>query len=77
MRSKSKISVTIDTETLKAVEKASKTYRMAKSHLAQEAFTLWLKKKTEELMAKGYAEMAKEDKEFAALSFDAQREILS
>ena len=77
MRTKRKMSVTIDTEVLKAVEKASKTYRMAKSHLAQEAFTLWLKKKTEELMAKGYTEMAEEDKEFVELSFDAQREILS
>lgn len=77
MRTKRKMSVTIDAEILKAIEKASRTYHMAKSHLAQEAFTLWLKKKTEELMAKGYTEMAKEDKEFAELSFEAQREILS
>lgn len=77
MRTKRKISVTVDTEILKAIEEASKTYDMAKSHLVQEAFSLWLRKKTEELMADGYAEMAEEDKKFAELSFDAQREILS
>jgi len=77
MRTKRKISVTIDAELLKAVDEASKTYHMAKSHLAQEAFTLWLKKKTEQLMAKGYREMAEEDKEFAELSFEAQSEVVS
>jgi len=73
---KAKLSVTIDEETLVAIDKASKAYHVSKSRLAQEAFKLWLKKQTQELMAKGYEEMAKEDKEFAKLSFEAQREIL-
>jgi len=77
MRTKRKISVTIDEEILVAIEKASKTFNMAKSHLTQEAFRLWLKKKTEELMARGYIEMAKEDKELAEVTFEAQKEILS
>jgi len=77
MRIKRKISVTIDEEILEAIEKASKTFNMAKSHLAQEAFRLWLKKKTEESMARGYVEMAKEDKELAEVTFEAQKEILS
>jgi len=77
MRTKRKLSVTIDEDILEAIEKASKTCHMAKSQLAQEAFKLWLKKGTEELMAKGYTEMAQEDKEFAELSFEAQKEILS
>ena len=76
MGTKAKLSVTIDEETLVAIDKASKAYHMPKSRLAQEAFKLWLKKQTQELMAKGYEEMAKEDKEFAKLSFEAQREIL-
>ena len=59
-----------------AIEKAAKTFNMAKSHLAQEAFRLWLKKKTETLMAKGYEEMAEEDKEFADLTSQGQREVL-
>jgi len=71
---KTKLSVTIDEETLVAIDKASKAYHVSKSRLAQEAFKLWLKKQTQELMAKGYEEMAKEDKEFAKLSFEAQRE---
>jgi len=77
MRTKGKISLTIDAKILEDVEKASKTFNMAKSHLAQEALKLWLRKKNEELMAKGYAEMAEEDKEFAEFSFEAQRQILS
>jgi metal-responsive CopG/Arc/MetJ family transcriptional regulator len=77
MGTKGKLSVTIDEKVLKAVENASKTCHIAKSQLAQEALKLWLKKRTQELMAKGYTEMAEEDKEFAELSFEAQKEILS
>ena len=77
MRTKKKISVTIDEEIFEAIEKASNNYNMAKSQLAQEAFSLWLKKKTGELMAMGYVEMANEDKEFADISFEAQKEIVS
>ncbi len=77
MGTKKKLSVTIDAEILEAIETASKTYHMAKSQLAQEALKLWLKKRTQELMTRGYAEMAEEDREFAELSFEAQKEILS
>lgn len=75
MGTKVKLSITIDEEILRAIDKASKACHLPKSQLAQQAFKLWLKKQTEELMAKGYEEMAKEDKEFAELSFEAQREI--
>jgi len=76
MRTKRKVSLTIDEEIYAAIDKASKTLNLAKSQLAQEAFSLWLKKQTESLMAKGYDEMAEEDKAFADVTFDAQREIL-
>jgi len=76
MGKKRKLSITIDEETLIAIDRASKAYHVPKSQLAREAFRIWLKKQTQELMAKGYEEMAKEEKEFAELSFDAQREIL-
>ncbi|MDP2799434.1 MAG: hypothetical protein Q8O60_06060 [Deltaproteobacteria bacterium] len=77
METKKKLSVTIDKEVLEAVENASKTYHMAKSQLAQEALKLWLKRRTQELLARGYTEMAEEDREFAELSFEAQKETLS
>jgi hypothetical protein len=76
MRRKRKLSITIDEETSIAIDRVSKLYHVPKSQLAREAFRMWLKKQTQELMAKGYEEMAKEDKEFAELYFDAQREIL-
>ncbi len=76
MRTKKKVSLTIDEDIYDAIETASKTHQIAKSQLAQEAFRLWLKKETEALMAKGYEEMAEEDKATAELTFDAQREIL-
>jgi hypothetical protein len=77
MGTKGKLSVTIDKDVLEAIENASKTYHMAKSQLAQEALKLWLKKRTQELMARGYEEMSKEDKEFAELTVEAQKETLS
>jgi len=77
MRTKKKVSVTIDTEIFEAIEKAAKGCNMAKSQLAQEAFRLWLKKRTEESMAAGYIEMASEDSEFADTTLHAQKEILS
>ena len=76
MRTKRKVSLTIDEEIYAAIDKASKTLNLAKSQLAQEAFSLWLKKQTETLMAKGYEEMAEEDKAFADVTFEVQREIL-
>jgi hypothetical protein len=76
MRTKRKVSLTIDEDLYAAIEKASKTLNLAKSQLAQEAFSLWLKKETETLMAKGYEEMAEEDKAFADVTFEAQKEIL-
>ena len=76
MRTKKKMSVTIDAELLEAIEGVAKTCNMAKSQLAQEAFRLWFKKRTEESMAAGYIEMAREDREFADTALDAQKEIL-
>jgi hypothetical protein len=76
MRTKRKVSLTIDEELYAAIDKASKTLNLAKSQLAQEAFSLWLRKQTEALMAKGYEEMAEEDKVFADVTFEAQGEIL-
>jgi len=76
MRTKKKVSLTIDEDLYTAIEKASKALDMAKSQLAQEAFRLWLKKETETSMAKGYEEMAEEDKALADITFEAQREIL-
>ena len=76
MRTKRKVSLTIDEDLYAAIDRASKTLNMAKSQLAQEAFNLWLTKETEALMAKGYEDMAKEDKEFADITLEAQRETL-
>jgi hypothetical protein len=76
MRTKRKVSLTIDEDLYIAIDRASKTHNLAKSQLAQEAFKLWLKKETEALMAKGYEEMAEEDKAFADVTFEAQRETL-
>jgi len=77
MRSKRKVSLTLDEDLCADIEKAAKTFNMAKSQLAQKAFRLSLKKETEAFMAKGYEEMAEEDKAFVDLVFQAQREILS
>jgi metal-responsive CopG/Arc/MetJ family transcriptional regulator len=72
-----KISLTLDEDLCADIEKAAKTFNMPKSRLARKAFRLWLEKETENLMAIGYEEMAKEDKAFAETAFNAQKEILS
>ncbi len=77
MRTKRNVSLNIDEYLYEAIDKASKTLKLAKSQLAQEAFSLWLKKETEALMAKGYEEMAEEDKAFADVTLEAQREPLN
>jgi len=72
---KGKLSVTIDADVLDALDLAARDSKTAKSTVAQEAIRLWLWKRTGELMARGYEEMANEDKEFADLAFAAQEEV--
>ncbi|MCD6571551.1 MAG: hypothetical protein J7L53_12700 [Deltaproteobacteria bacterium] len=76
MRTKRKLSVSIDKALLIEIDRAAKTLKVAKSQLAEEAFKLWLKKQTQRLMAEGYEAMAKEDRDFSELTFEAQKEIL-
>lgn len=76
MRTKRKLSITVDYKLLEEIEKASKVHHFSKSRLTEEALKLWFKKNTEELMARGYKEMAKEDQEFAELALEAQREVI-
>ena len=75
MQTKKKITITIDEELYEAINLASKRFNMARSHLAQEALTLWLKKQTGDLMAQGYREMAAEDREFSEMALEAQRDV--
>jgi len=76
MRTKRKLSITVDYKLLEEIEKASKVHHFSKSRLTEEALKLWFKKNTEELMAKGYKEMAEGDQEFAELALEAQREVI-
>ena len=76
MRTKKKLSITVDCKLLEEIEKASKVHHFSKSRLTEDALKLWFKKNTEELMAKGYKEMAEEDQEFAELALEAQREVV-
>lgn len=77
MRTKRKLSLTVDNEVFDAIEDASRTYSMAKSHIVQRAVELWLRKETEALMVKGYEEMAEEDRALAEITFESQRETVS
>ena len=76
MKTKKKMSITIDESLYEAVDQASRRFQVSRSQLAQEALTLWLKKNTEAIMAKGYKEMAEEDQEIAEVALTAQREVL-
>lgn len=50
--------------------------RLPLSLVTQEALAYWLKRKTAELLAKGYEEMAEEDRTYAKTALEAQRETL-
>ncbi len=76
MRTKKKVSLTIDTDIVDALEAIALSCNLAKSQIAQEAFSLWLKKRTEDLMAQGYADMAEEERSFSEMTFTAQMETL-
>ena len=76
MQTKKKITITIDEGLCEAIDQAAKRFKMARSHLAQEALSLWLKKQTGALMRQGYREMAEEDKQFCELALETQREML-
>ena len=76
MRTKRKLSITVDYKLLEEIEKASKVHHFSKSRLTEEALKLWFKKNTEELMARGYKEMAEEDQKYTGLALEAQREVI-
>lgn len=76
MQTKKKITITIDEGLCEAIDQATRRFKMARSQLAQEALSLWLKKQTGALMKQGYREMAEEDRQLAESAFEAQREIL-
>jgi len=76
MQTKKKITITIDEELCEAIDQAAKRFKMARSQLAQEALSLWLKKQTGALMRQGYREMGEEDRQFVELTFEGQREML-
>lgn len=62
MQKKRKISLTINKDTVPAIENVIKKHNMAKSHIAQKALEPWLVRETETMMAKGYEEMSEEDR---------------
>lgn len=76
MRTKRKLSITVDYKLLEEITKTSKIHQISKSKLTEEALKLWFKKNKEELMAKGYKEMVKEDQKYAELALEAQREVI-
>lgn len=76
MRTKRKLSITVDYKLLEEITKTSKIHQISKSKLTEEALKLWFKKNKEELMVKGYKEMVKEDQKYAELALEAQREVI-
>ncbi|HNR64984.1 MAG TPA: hypothetical protein PKJ95_01680 [Atribacterota bacterium] len=76
MKNKRKLSITIDNRLWKEVDQTSRTKKYSKSRLTEEALKLWFKKEREDLMAKGYKEMAEEGQRFIDITLEAQKEVL-
>jgi len=77
MKTKKKLSITIDNNLWEEVEKTSRTKKYSKSRLTEEALKLWFKKEREELMAEGYKDMASEAQDFMGLTLEAQKEVIN
>jgi hypothetical protein len=77
MKTKVKLSMSIDKKLFALIERASQARKIPKSRLAEQAFALWFQLETEKLMAQGYEDMAAEDRAFAHQAFDAQKETVS
>jgi metal-responsive CopG/Arc/MetJ family transcriptional regulator len=77
MKTKKKLSITIDNNLWEEVEKTSRTKKYSKSRLTEEALKLWFKKEREELMAEGYKDMAREAQDFMGLTLEAQKEVIN
>ncbi|MBN2382226.1 ribbon-helix-helix protein, CopG family [bacterium] len=75
MKTKTKVSLTIDRELNELIEQRAQAQNVAKSQIAEQAFRLWLRFETEALMARGYEEMADEELDIAERAFSAQQEL--
>jgi len=77
VKTKTKVSLTIDQELNKLIEQRAKARNVPKSQIAEQAFRLWLRFETETLMARGYEEMAEEELDMAERAFLAQQELIN
>jgi len=73
---KERLSITIDPDLFKKIEKISKQEKISRSRIITEALKLWEQKKVENLMRKGYLESAKEDMELAEFDLQASNEVI-
>jgi metal-responsive CopG/Arc/MetJ family transcriptional regulator len=73
---KERLSITIDSDLFSKIEKISKEENVARSKIMEEALTLWEQQRIENLMRKGYLEMAKEDLDLAEFDLEAGNEVM-
>lgn len=76
MVSRTKVTVSLDTELVRALGQASRTTGKPRSRLVEEALRHWERQRVEEALREGYQAMAKEDRVTARRYRRAVREAL-
>lgn len=76
MAKTAKVTISLPLDLLKYADKMAEEQKTNRSQVISECIREIVKKKKEEELKEGYLAMAEEHKKFAALVFEAQREIL-
>ena len=76
MRSKARMTITIDQDILEEISKISKEKRESRSRIIEEAIRTWRQRQMEKELIDGYLAMAKENLEMAEANLKAGMEIL-
>lgn len=76
MRSKQKVTVTIDESIVREIDRLSKERNETRSHLIEKALKTWRRKQLEQELIDGYRAMAKEDAKTAEHNLEVGKEVI-
>jgi metal-responsive CopG/Arc/MetJ family transcriptional regulator len=76
MGNKQKVTITIDEEIVKEIDRLSREQGESRSNLIEEAIREWRQRQLKNELIKGYTVMAKEDLETAEANLEVSMEVL-
>ncbi len=76
MAGKDKITITVDADRLSELDRVAEAQHVSRSALVEEALRVWHRDRLEQELARGYREMAREDRETAERNLRSSVESL-